>query len=278
MELNILVSTIDEGIHKVEQLLLPAQDGVSYIVSHQFTDEKHKLVPKVLIQRADVIISQLPGNGLSRNRNNAISLANGDIALIADDDIKYLPDSFEQIKQVFGKNPQLDVACFKIKTDDGAPEKQNYPLEPFVLKKHKHHYISSVEIAFRVQSVREKNIFFDERFGLGNELLPDAEELVFIKDCIRAGLITMFFPVYTVYHPFEPWLPGSSQYTPVRNRVRGAYHARVLGWKAIPVALLELFVRMPAIIKHGRNPLGFAIERFKAISYIFKTNHKCLKS
>lgn len=274
MEVNILVSTIDKGIHNVEKVLLPAQEGVSYIVSHQFTDEKHKALPEGLIKRADVAISQIPGKGLSRNRNNAISLANGDIALIADDDIRYLPGAVERICQIFKDNPDLDVACFKITHGEGKPKHKKYPTKTLMLTKHKHHYISSVEIAFRIHPVKSKNICFDERFGLGNDFLPDGEELVFVKDCIKAKLKTVFFPVCIVYHPFEPWPPGSSQYTPVRNRVRGAYHARVLGWKAIPVALLELLVKLPKIMKNGRNPFCFAIERFKAINYIFKTNQK----
>ena len=273
MRIFIMICTIDTGIEKASNVLQEKLKNVSYIVSHQITDEKFKYIPDEL-NRPDVVVSQISGAGLSRNRNNALKLADGDIALIADDDVTYLPDSFQTILEVFKNDPELDVACFKIKTYDNEPEYKNYPDKPYILTKYNKHSVSSIEIAFRVNSIRKNCIYFDERFGLGSEQLPDAEEIVFIQDCMKSGLKVAYFPVYVVKHHYYNIPSGDSQFTSVRNRVRGAYHARVFGWRSVPIALIELFLKMPSIIGNGRNPLFYAFERFKAIYYIFKTNQR----
>ncbi len=269
LKINILICTIDDGIQNLYKMLEPFNEAVEYKISHQYRDEKFMSIPENL-RRKDVTISQIAGKGLSRNRNNALKMTDGDIAVIADDDVKYLPDSFKIITDTFINDTQLDVACFKIKTPDGETEFKAYPKVESVLKKHRHHYISSIEIAFRVESVKAKNILFDERFGLGSEKIPDAEEIVFIKDCIKSGIKVKFFPEYIVQHPFENSGRGTP-YSSTRNRVKGAYHARVLGWKAVPVAVAETLVRLPVLLINKRNPFVYLYERLNSIRYIFAT-------
>jgi len=271
MKINILICTIDDGIQNVFKMLEPFNEAVEYRISHQYRDERFKPIPENL-RRKDITISQIAGKGLSRNRNNTLKMADGDIALIADDDVKYFPDSFKIITETFIKDPQLDVACFKIKTYEGEPEFKDYPKDECVLKKHHHHYISSIEIAFRVESIKAKQIRFDERFGLGSEKIPDAEEIVFIKDCIRSGLKVKYFPKYMVQHPFENSARNFSRFSGKRNWVKGAYHARVLGWKAIPIAFLETVVSTPHLLHQKRNPFIFLYERLRAVAYIFNSN------
>jgi hypothetical protein len=87
LSLNILISTIDSGINKISGVLLSYRQDVSYIVSHQYRDEKHLPIPTELL-REDVFISQIPGQGLTKSRNNAIQLATSDICVISDDDVR----------------------------------------------------------------------------------------------------------------------------------------------------------------------------------------------
>ena len=49
MTLNILISTIDSGINKIPEILLPYRNDVKYIVSHQYQDKKFLQIPKELI-------------------------------------------------------------------------------------------------------------------------------------------------------------------------------------------------------------------------------------
>ena len=72
--LHLLVCTLDERIAGVPQMLLPPQEGVRWVVSMQYTDERFlQQFPAVLRERSDVHLLTLPGKGLSRNRNHALA-------------------------------------------------------------------------------------------------------------------------------------------------------------------------------------------------------------
>jgi glycosyltransferase involved in cell wall biosynthesis len=272
MNLNILICTIDEGIKKVNKILHPLRSDVKYIVSHQYRDEKHKFVPKEL-QREDVIVSQIPGVGLSRNRNNALRLADGDIALIADDDVSYLPNAFEEIKKVFHVHPDLDVALFKIKTPEGEPEYKKYPEHSYSLThRGKKHSISSIEMTFRINPIKQHKILFDERFGLGSDKIFSGEEAVFINDCIKKKLNVNYLPIFIVHHPYLSSTKTDMPNVDYESFKWGARAARTEGWMSI-FSTLHKFVRLtPSYFLRKRNPLRFLYYRMKGVLYIFKTN------
>jgi len=106
MKINILIATIDHGLEKIKDILLEPQADVKYIVSHQYTDPERRSIPAEL-KREDVVVAQLPGRGISRNRNNALNLADGDVAVLADDDVRYTPENFEAIRQAFANDSKL---------------------------------------------------------------------------------------------------------------------------------------------------------------------------
>lgn len=91
LTLDLLICTLDDGILKVASIFQEERNDVRYIVSQQITDERFRQIPSTFLLRKDVLVSQIEGKGLSVNRNNALSLARGDVALIADDDVRYLP-------------------------------------------------------------------------------------------------------------------------------------------------------------------------------------------
>lgn len=273
MTIYILISTIDSGINQAKKILQKEQEGIKYIISHQYRDEQYKRIPEVLY-RSDVIISQIPGAGLSRSRNHALQLAEGDIALIADDDVGILPDAFDIIRNVFSSDEAIDVACFKIRTPQGSPEYKDYFPYACKIDKKPPHYLSSIEIALRPKAVKAKNIKFDERFGLGGLRYPSGEEEVFIQDCIKAGLNVWYFPYYTVTHPFDSSTKSKNIFHPERNELLGALHARIYGWKAVPKACLDAFLLIPRLIAMRRNPIRYLYERLKGIFFIFATSFK----
>ena len=214
MNLDVLICTLNEGIARVPEILLPVRADVNYIVSMQYTDESYlQFIPQSLHERADVRVVTLCGKGLSRNRNNALRHATGDIALIADDDVRYCDEYFNRVIATFEQNPQLDIAQFKIKATDGGCIKEypdfcyTYPHVP------KGMFIASIEMAMRLSSVRER-VWFDERFGLGSPHFICGEEDIFICDACRAGLTVSYFPYFIVEHPSES--TGAHTYTDAR--------------------------------------------------------------
>ena len=80
MTLDILICSLNKGVVRVQDVLLPPQDNVRYIVSYQYTDERYlDLIPKVLATRTDVAIYTYKGQGLSANRNLALEKDKSDI-------------------------------------------------------------------------------------------------------------------------------------------------------------------------------------------------------
>lgn len=194
MTLDILICSLNKGVVRVQDVLLPPQDNVHYIVSYQYTDERYlDLIPKVLGSRPDVSVYTYKGKGLSANRNLALDRATSDVVMFADDDAHLLADTPTIVLEKFEKHPNIDVAFFCATTYTGKSLK-NYPKEDFdVLAMPTQYTISALEMACRRRSVQGK-IRFDERFGLGTKFLTCGEEEVWMEDALRMGLKMHYFP------------------------------------------------------------------------------------
>ena len=270
-KINILISTIDSGLKQLDQVILEPRKDVRYIVSHQFTDERFKTIPPFL-NRSDIRVSQIPGKGVTKSRNNAIRLADGDIGLFADDDVSYKPSYFDTLKRVFEENGDVDVALFKVKTGQGEPEYKNYKNEVATIKNAPS--VGTVEIGFRINRVKENNIYFDERFGAGRPLLIGSDERLFVQDCIDAGLNVKFFPEYIVNHPYESTVKKLPKYDKRLIWVTGGYDGRTNGPTALIKAFLGTVKILPDLLRNRINPFAYFYHRISAVIYILKTNNK----
>lgn len=231
MNIDILICSIDKGIVRVCDVLQEPQEGVHYIVSYQYTDERYvDLIPQTLASRKDVSLYKYNGKGLSANRNLALERATSDLVLFADDDARFMSDSFARIFEVFEKNPQLDVAFFRASTYTGKPLK-NYPEEEFDVKGMPEDYaISTLEMVCRRDSVQGR-VRYDERFGLGTQFLTCGEEDVWMHDAVAAELRMRYFPIKIV--ETSTMLKKSLIYVDIGvQRSRGALTYYVYGPKA----------------------------------------------
>lgn len=195
MTLDILICTLNKGIVRIGDVLLPPRPDVHYIVSYQYTDERYlELLPERLTQRADVSVYKYMGQGLSANRNLAMEKATADLVMYADDDSRLIGGAIDEIFRAFEQHENLDVAFFKASTYTGKPLKE-YPEGEMELKgMPESHTISAIEMVCRRQRVQKK-IRFDERFGLGTRFLTCGEEEIWMEDARRAGLRMRYFPI-----------------------------------------------------------------------------------
>lgn len=194
--LEILICTINEGIRRVPEMFLPEREDVKYLVSWQQTGTVHIDIPSVFTEsRKDIRLITLYGRGLAANRNNALKNATGDILLLADDDVKYTDEYFDQILHNFKIYPKADIICFRAIDRDGQFLK-DYSDQPFIYaQRPKSTYFSSVEIAFRR---KESLPLFDERFGLGSKYLACGEDEVFLHSAFNKGLKIIYLPITVV--------------------------------------------------------------------------------
>ncbi len=269
MLINILISTIDEGINRIEQILLEQRSDLKYFISHQVTAERFRAVPETL-KREDVYVGQIEGKGLCRNRNNSISMADGDVVILADDDVRYQPDWIDMVIRVFETDRELDVACFKIFTPEGDPDYKKYSEQTYLLNDETHHYISSLEIVFRLGVIRANNIVFDERFGLGSKLNSFGEESVFIHDCIKAGLKVKYIPEYLVEHPAVSTIKAINRFARLNTIFKGAYDARRYGWLAVPAAFYDTLRYKVELAREGKSRPDYLSERLQGAIYILR--------
>lgn len=231
MTLDVLICSLNKGIVRVQDVLLPPEEGVRYIVSYQYTDERYlDLIPAVLGERADVTIHTYAGQGLSANRNLALEKATADLVMYADDDSHLLPGTLEIVSTPFKQNPALDVAFFCASTYTGKPLK-NYPEESFDLLTAPGDYgVSALEMVCRRTSVQGR-IRFDERFGLGTKFLTCGEEEIWLEDALRMGLKMRYFPTKII--ETSTMLKKSMVYVdPGVQRSRGAINYYLHGSRA----------------------------------------------
>lgn len=171
----------------------------------------------------------LTSRGLSISRNVAVERCGTEFLLFSDDDVVHLSGVPERIIEEFDKT-NADIVTFTAQTPDGEFFKQ-YAGQGFRHTMRSVFRVSSIEIAVRVSAVRRAGLKFDEEFGLGAKY-PTGEEIVFLADALRAGLIVRFCPFPIVVHPKES--SGARLY---RNdsliRAKGAMFGRVFpffGW------------------------------------------------
>jgi len=139
--------------------------------------------------------------GLSKSRNRALDLAEAEIVMIADDDLEYCKGFQTKIQNAFKDFPEADGITFKIVTPEGKPYK-SYSSKPFKHSRKSIFNVSSVEMVFKLDSLKKHRIRFDENFGLGAKF-KSGEETIILNDALNRGLNLFFVPENIVIHPVE---------------------------------------------------------------------------
>ena len=193
--LSVLIATCrPDGIERVVAMDLPEVAGVHYWVSWQM--HENLPVPESLASRKDVSVLCTDTIGLSNNRNNLLENAEGDIFLIADDDLRYTSDQVRSVIDVFDENPEIDYASFMF---TGADAKV-YPSHVCHLwPVPKNFSQTSIEVAIRNNS-RTARLRYNPFFGLGAPVLRSGEDELFLISAIRLGLNCRFFPIIITHH------------------------------------------------------------------------------
>lgn len=162
--------------------------------------------------------------GLSKSRNMAIDNAWGDICQICDDD-ETLPDNYEDvIVESYSQNKDAGVITFALNRLD---TEKSYPVARMSLGLKEILRISSQQVTFSRNLLREAGIRFDEKMGSGTGN-GGGEENRFLLDCRKAGFKMLYIPkvIATVNAGESKWFKG---YTEKYFRDRGWTSRRNLG-------------------------------------------------
>jgi GT2 family glycosyltransferase len=220
--IDLLISTMNYRPGALDKLLATVPEFVNVIVVNQIT-EASECEAQVQL-KPNATCHSFRERGLSRSRNRLISLATSDVVVISDDDVEFVPDAFEHVAEAFSENPEQDILTFKMLKPNGEPRK-HYKSHLFQHNGFSIAKVSSCEIAMRRQRLRAVNIGYDESFGLG-ALYSMGEEVVFLKDCLKAGLNIRFIPVAISCHPEES---TGREFSTASETTRGALFYRLYG-------------------------------------------------
>jgi glycosyltransferase involved in cell wall biosynthesis len=199
--LGILITTCNENIKRVKKDLVPNliknKNIDEIIISHQIFDKITK--PEKNLTKGKVKYFYMFEKGLSKNRNNCLKNSKSDICHICDDDLIYLKDFSKIIKTEYLKNKNLDLITFQATKENN----KNH----FDVKQGKHNSLSILKIwswgiTFKRKSILNKNIKFDETFGLGSKWCV-GEENIFLKDCLDKKLKMIHCDNSIVFHKDE---------------------------------------------------------------------------
>lgn len=163
--------------------------------------------------------------GLTRSRNMAIEKSNADICLLCDDDEVFVTDYEQRIVNAYDELPNADIIAFKVV--DARSKRTALEDKVTRLRFPKTMKISSWQISFRRKRLLESGILFDELLGAGTGNGAE-EELKFLCDCEKAGLIIYYVPVKiaAVAQKESTWFEG---YTELFFENRGATTRYILG-------------------------------------------------
>ena len=133
--------------------------------------------------RARMITTDTRGVGV--NRNLALTYAQGEICLFADDDVTYDDDMEERVLKEFDAHPDADVIIFHFDTDSDRKQVK-YPKTKKCGRFCRMPW-GGVRIAVRLDSIRKANVWFTTLFG-GGCIFPSGEDSMWLTEARKKGL------------------------------------------------------------------------------------------
>lgn len=240
MELiTIIVSTVDGNITNNKSLLeINLHKDLRMIIVNQMIN---RLSPIVIPKDYCKVINE-KNKGLSLSRNRALAEINSGIVVIADDDVTYVDNFEELIRNSYRLNPNCDVLTFQIRTPEG-PMYKIYPPKSYYHNKFTVLKVSSISIVLKISSINTSGCRFDINFGLGTKF-GSGEENIFLTDLLKKGLIIKYIPEVLVIHPFE----SSGKILNEQQLFnKGILFKRLFGIIGLPILIIFIFKKKKEI-------------------------------
>lgn len=186
MKVQVLVASMNQKDHSlVKKMNLQTEAIIANQCDHFSTEEfeidGHKIK---YINTAE--------RGVGLNRNNALMRADGDICLIADDDM-YFYDGYEKtIIEAFEKYPKADFLVLNIDEAGETYRRKNTKAKKVGLSNYLNY--GAARFAFKREAIFKHGIFFNLSFGGGTDH-SCGEDSLFLRQCLLKKLRIYSVPV-----------------------------------------------------------------------------------
>lgn len=206
-----------------------------------------------MIDGLRIRIAERQERGLSRSRNLALSLAQDDICIFCDNDIRYEDDAKDKVDAAFLRHPGAGVICFFIEREERkAPIRKNEGRMGDVVR----FRIFSPEIAVSRKHIGDLRL--NEDFGAGGKYLM-GEENIFLFEAKRRKIESIYVPLR-----IAKTLPNESSW--FKGYDRKFFHDRGAGYEAMAKNMWYPYAWQFIIRKRGlyRKEISM-LEAYKAM-------------
>mgnify|MGYP001246344172 CR=1 FL=1 len=152
--------------------------------------------------------------GLSLGRNKALNEVSGQVVCFPDDDCEYPNDVLQNIYNIFSKK-KYDLISVQSRWKDNKISNGNFDKKSGVINKY-NIWGKVISYTIFVRSECIKNIFFDEKLGVGSKtIFQSGEESDFVLQVIKnKNIKCYYFADLFIYHPHL-----SKDFVDVKNRI-----------------------------------------------------------
>jgi len=192
---EILISTMFRSDLSFLDPIFPNGEAHTYpILIINQTDSERQLVSS----QPTIRVINTEERGLPQSRNMAIQHAIGEVCLVADDDVAYVPNLQSIILGGYTTYPDAVVVTIQLQKANGQISRKY----PKVTRHNNHSYktVNGVVISFKKDILLQHNVLYNPHFGLG-AIFSGANEYVFMRNVMKAKLPAYFVPTVILTHP-----------------------------------------------------------------------------
>ena len=191
--LTIGFSTLSERINNIE----PPRVSLPHTVFISIKDPQNSTGPlPTNFKFESVKSSEL---GVAKSRNIVIRSTKTKYLLFADDEIVFLDRGVKSAVAYLEEHPECDLVLAQAIDTTGTLRKR-YPKKKVKLTKFNSAKAATYEMIVRVESIKAKDVYFDEKFGAG-VINYIGDEYIFITDLLNKGGNAIFLPITIAVHP-----------------------------------------------------------------------------
>lgn len=186
MKIEVLAATMNQTDHSLINKMNIQTDA---IIANQCEENSFE---KINHNGNDIKFYSFAERGVGLNRNNALMRSEADICVLADDDMVFIDNYEEKIRNLFDENPNADVIILNLHDK----KKKRYTIkEKYKVRYNNFMRFGAARIVFRRNSITKNSIFFNLHFGGGTQFSA-GEDALFLAECLKKKLNIIAVPEF----------------------------------------------------------------------------------